>query len=201
MDVQTLRAKIDALQPLADPDRASTPEHERAAAARMLTRFRKLLAEQTGERYGPADRRYGDKYADTRNLTLADVAKLIRAEVKLARKVATMTTTANAVKAFDPIGDAPTEIKVSVRTRYFSGGGAIDVRLSHIPAEWGWTEEPDEGYIDRRPRRVPTPALTAFAQAIKGVMDAYNYDGSDVTTDYFDKRFYGHVTFDSLLLA
>lgn len=194
MDAQTIRAKIQALETLADPSRTSTPEHERAAANRMLDRFRKLLAETVGASgHTFTDRRwYGDKYADTNNLRLADIAKLIRAEVKLARKIARMTATPGAVKIADPIGDAPNTIKVSVRTQHFAGGGSIDVRLSNIPAEWGWIEEPGGTYYDRR----PTPALKTFARAIKGVMDAYNYDGSDIMTDYFDKRFYGNVAAD-----
>ncbi|MEV1013830.1 hypothetical protein AB0I89_24055 [Micromonospora sp. NPDC049801] len=199
MDVQTIRAKIQALETLADPKRTSTPENERAAANRMLNRFRKLLAEHTATAF--ADRRsYGDKYADTRSLRLTDIAKLIRAEVKLSRKIARMAATPGALKVADPIGDAPAAIRVSVRTQYYSGVGSIDVRLSDIPAEWGWTEEPDESYIDRRPRKIATPALKAFAKAIREVMDAYNYDGSDITTDYFDVRFYGHVTSDDGLI-
>jgi hypothetical protein len=202
MDAQTIQAKIQALETLADPSRTTTPEHERAAANRMLDRFRKLLAETVGASGRTfADRRwYGDKYANTRDLTLTDIAKLIRAEVKLARKIAKMTATPGAVKIADPIGDAPTAIKVSVRTQYYSGGGSIDVRLSNIPAEWGWTEEPDDSYYDRRPRKVATPALKAFARAIKDVMDSYNYDGSDILTDYFDRRFYGHVASDDGLI-
>lgn len=202
MDSQTIRAKIAALETLADPNRATTPEHERAAAGRMLDRFRKLLAEKTGS-YTPTDRRwYGEKYADTRNLDLTDIAKRIRAEVKVARKLAKMTATPGAVTIADPIGSAPASIKVSVRTQYYSGGGSINVRLTGIPDEWGWTEGPDDGCTDRRYRRIATPALKAFARAIKDVMDVYNYDGSDVMTDYFDKRFYGHVSSDGgLILA
>ncbi|MFD6565448.1 hypothetical protein [Micromonospora profundi] len=199
MDVQTIRAKIQALETLADPKRTTTPEHERAAANRMIDRFRKLLAEHVATAF--ADRRWhGDKCADTRGLDLTDIAKLIRAEVKLSRKIAKMTAAPGALKVADPIGDAPAAIKVSVRTQYYSGGGAINVRLSGIPAEWGWTEEPDDSYVDRRPRKIATPALKAFARAIRDVMDAYNYDGSDITTDYFDVRFYGHVTSDDGLI-
>lgn len=200
MDAQTIRAKIRALETLADPSRTSTPEHERAAANRMLDRFRNLLAEHT-KGSGYTDRRwYGGRYANTSDLDLTDIAKLIRAEVKLARKIAKMTATPGAMKIADPIGDAPTAIKVSVRTQYYSGGGSINVRLSNIPAEWGWVEEPDDSHYDRRPRKVATPALKAFARAIKDVMNAYNYDGSDLMTDYFDKRFYGHVTDDEGLI-
>ncbi len=48
MDATTIRRKIAVLESLADPARASTPEHERAAACRMLDRFRALLAGQAG---------------------------------------------------------------------------------------------------------------------------------------------------------
>ncbi|MEU7978304.1 hypothetical protein AB0B63_07200 [Micromonospora sp. NPDC049081] len=201
MNAQAIRDKIRALETLADPKRTTTPEHERAAANRMLDRFRKLLADTAPG--GFADRRwYGGKYADTRNLRLTDIAKLIRAEVKLARKIARMTATPGAVKTADPIGDAPAGIKVSVRTQCYSGGGSINVQLSGIPDEWGWTEGPEDGCTNPRYRRVATPELKAFARAIKDVMNAYNYDGSDITTDYFDVRFYGHVSADEgLILA
>jgi hypothetical protein len=205
VDAQAIRDRIKALEALADPGRVSTPEHERAAAARMLERHRQMLAEQTNTRTGGrfTDRRsYGGKYADTKGLSLTDIAKLIRAEVKLARKVAKMTAKPGAVKIADPIGDAPAEVKISVRTQYYSGGGSIDVRIRDIPQEWGWTEVPDDSFYDHRPRRIATPALKAFAKAIKDVMSSYNYDGSDAMTDYFDVRFYGHVSDDhGLILA
>lgn len=192
MDAQTIRARITALEALADPNRKSTPEHERAAAERMLDKYRKLLAEQAGEvhtsRYS---RWYGERYAETKSLRLTEIAKLIRAEVKLARKLAKLPTAPGALKLADAIGDAPAEIKISVRTEYYSGGGAINVSLSGIPQEWGWEMREDRyGYVCE----MPTPALKALAEAIKAIMNSYNYDGSDTMTDYFDVRFYGHVS-------
>jgi hypothetical protein len=200
VDAQTIRDRIKALEALADPGRTSTPEHERAAAERMLHRHRTLLAEVTNAPGVHDNRWYGDKYANTRGLSLTEVAKLIRAEVKVARKVAKMTATPGAVKIADPIGDAPAEIKVSVRTAYYSCSGSIQVTLRNIPEGWGWTEEPDPW--GGSPHRVASPALKAFARAVKDVMNSYNYDGSDVMTDYFDKRFYGGVSNeDGLILA
>lgn len=195
MDTTTIRAKITALEALADPNRTSTLEHERAAAARMLARFRKLLADQasTASSGWTDNRWYGEKYADTRYLRLTEVAKLIRAEIKVARKLAKLTANPGAVAVADPIGDAPAQIKVSVRTRH---GNAIDVKLSNFPDGWAWTEEADDSYTDRRPRRVSTPELVALGKAIKEIMNSYNYDGSDIITDYFDKRFYGGVFAD-----
>lgn len=199
MDARTIQNKIKALESLADSTRASTPEHERVAAARMLDRFRRILAEQTNTpihsngQPGP-DRWYGGKYANTRDLSLTDIAKLIRAEIKVARKVAKMTAEPGSLKVADPIGDTPAEVKIGVRTQYYSGGGSINVTISNIPDAWGWTEVVDSRCLNGQPRRVATGALKALAKAIREIMDSYNYDGSDVMTDYFDKRFYGHVT-------
>lgn len=200
MDAQAIRDKIKALETLADPARTSTPEHERAAAERMLERFKKRLAEQTGTAasaddyrgYRPPVRVYGEKYADVQNLSLTEIAKLIRAEIKLARKVAKMTAKPGAVKTVDPIGDAPTQIKYSVRTEYFAGGGAINITIKNVPENWGWTREPDPHYPDEKVK-TPAPALRALAQALNDIQDSYNYNGSDSRVDYFDVRFYGHV--------
>jgi len=201
MDAQTIKARIALLERLADPQRASTPEHERAAAERMLKRYRDLLAEQ-GEQgtggYALPDRWYGHRYNDTKGLRLTEIAKLIRAEVKLAKKLAKLPAAPGAVKLADVIGDTPAEIKIGVRTQYFSGGGSIDVNLSGIPQEWGWEMREDRyGYVVE----MPTEALKALAEALKGIMNSYNYDGSDSMTDYYDVRFYGHVGVGGRILA
>ena len=207
MDATTIRKKIAILERLADPDRKSTPEHERAAAVRMLERFHKLLAEQSDAQNAPRtsstgyyvlpERWYGTRYAETSNLSLTDIAKLIRAEIKIAMKLAKVDAGPGALAVMDPFTGIPAGLKIGVRTQYYSGGGSINVTVRGIPAEWGWTEEPDyRGYGDGRMREVATPALQALAKAVKGIMNSYNYDGSDSMVDYFDVRFYGHVTDD-----
>ncbi|MGR7000808.1 hypothetical protein ACU686_26610 [Yinghuangia aomiensis] len=52
----------------------------------------------------------------------------------------------------------PAQIKVSITSQYYSGGGAIDIRVKNIPTEWGFVEEKDIwGHL----RAVPSPALRA----------------------------------------
>lgn len=177
-------------------DGSGAHDGERETARRMLAR---LLAKQKEETAGAAFRRefggayarwYGDKYDRTHGLTLTEIATLIREDIKLAQKIGRKLAVPGEVAVVDPIGTAPKEIKYSVRTQYYSGGGSIKIFVRNIPQEWGWVTETDQwGYE----REVPTPALKALAKELKAISNAYNYDGSDITTDYFDKRFYGFV--------
>ncbi|MFD8509670.1 hypothetical protein ACFV27_00790 [Streptomyces antimycoticus] len=111
----------------------------------------------------------------------------MRADIKLALKVAKATAEPGAVATFDPFNAIPDGLKITVRTRHHS---SIDIVVRNIPEEWGWTEGEDRW---GRPRTVATPALEALAQALKTIHRAYNYDGSDISTDYFDVNYYGGV--------
>jgi hypothetical protein len=138
----------------------------------------------------------GERYDSVRRMTLTEIAKLMREDYKLARKVGRRTapkpdqTVPGEIAAFDPIGDAPTGIKVSVRTEYYSGGGAIRVLIKNVPQDWGWIESTDDyGH----PYRMATPAMAAFIGAVQEIHRAYNYDNSDAMTDYFDRNYGGTV--------
>ncbi|MER7115499.1 hypothetical protein ABT332_13505 [Saccharomonospora azurea] len=194
-------AKIEHLHRLIN--HARTSEAERAAAERALKRLTDAYS-APGDiaDKGPGKYVYlwnpgaweGEKYGEARNLTLTQIAKLIREDLKLARKVGRKTAPKTGEVAIpDPIGDAPKEIKFSVRTEYYSGGGSIHVGINNIPEEWGWTLEEDH-YGDMVP--TATPAMAALYRAVKRIYNAYNYDNSDIQTDYFDRRYGGHVSTD-----
>jgi hypothetical protein len=135
----------------------------------------------------------GAKYAQVRRMSLTDIAKLMRADLKLARKLAKATAPKpGEVATIDPIGDAPAEIKISIRTEYYSGGGAIDVVIKGVPQEWGWTDEEDPHYPGTRVK-MATPAMTAFHRAVQEIHNAYNYDNSNAMVDHFERNYYGHV--------
>lgn len=104
------------------------------------------------------------------------------------------------IKAAILNGELPA-LKVSIRCRKFSGqvGRAIDVRLSEIKntplvnpewvrrelaKEWG---APVSRYSDE---------LAAVVKKVEAIAQAYNYDRGDVTTDYFDQKFYLSVDAD-----
>jgi len=184
--------KIARLTALAE--HPNTPVHEAALARHALSRILAKIAEAGGKTPGYVDRRwYGAKYDHTHKLTTVDIAKLIRDEIKLLRKVAKNAGTVAdeaALKTVDPIGDMPAQIKVSVRSQYYSGGSSIDITVTNVPVEWGFVAAAQPTQYRRFDR---SPALDALVGALKSAMDAYNHDGSDIMTDYFDKRFMGFV--------
>lgn len=190
----TTKAKQDRIATLNDLiARASTPDGERESARRFLAR---LLAKKN--RTSPAaayatmyDRRsYGTKYDEhVARLTLTEIAKLIRADIKTERRYGKAEAVSGGMALINPIADAPAEITFGVRTSYYSGGGSIDIIIRNIPREWGFQVVERNGHE----QDMPTPALNALAKALRDISNAYNYDGSDPMSDYFDKRFYGGV--------
>lgn len=192
MDAKTAK-KIKLLQTLIDHPR--TGENEREAARLMLGRLLAKVSDAHGltaeqAMGGWTDRRaYGAKY-DSR-LTTAQIAALVRAQIKLARKLAKQSAGEDgSVKLPDPIGDAPVEIKFSVRSERFAGGSAISIEIMNEPHEWAWEMREDRYGIVME---MATPAMRALVDALADLMRAYNFDGSDVQTDYFDVNFYGSV--------
>jgi len=128
---------------------------------------------------------YGNKY--DKDLDTAEIAKRVRMDIKAA--IAS--------------GDLPKGLKASVRMDRFAGGSSIDIRVTQVP----------QGFTLANPERIQwdlehpyasstkvLPLYTAEAMALllklKALLDAYNYDGSDIMTDYFNVRFYGDVRFD-----
>ncbi|MFE0778076.1 hypothetical protein [Streptomyces sp. NPDC058861] len=193
--------KIELLQNLINHPR--TAAEERDAAQRMLKRVIEK-ARDNGE--DVADARtaktggyrlpevvYGDKYEQVKNMRLPDIAKLMRADIKIARKVGTKSSTPGALAAIDPLGDMPKEIRVSVTSEYFSGGGAIRMRVKNIPIEWGFVQEQDR-WGDMR--WVPSAAFAAVLTDLEVIHQAYNFDGSDSQVDYYHVNFYGSVDYE-----
>lgn len=185
--------KIGLLWALIDHPR--TGEAERDAARRMLQRILdKAKAEgiQIND-CGWVDRRvYGSKYEQSKDMRLPDIAKLMREDIKMARKVGKQMSEPGAIAVIDALGTMPTQIKVSVTSQYYSGGGSIDITVKNIPDEWGFVEAERYG----RPCIVPSPAFQAVLADLRVIHAAYNYDGSDILTDYFDQKYLGSVDYE-----
>lgn len=138
----------------------------------------------------PTNEFRGSKYEATRNLSLAETAKRIRADIKAAVAAGTITK----------------GVKVSVTTKTYSGGGSIDVRVTAVPegfrvlsedyATWR-AEREESGPIWGMARSLQDSAeWVALRQALEAIHGAYNRDNSDSMTDYFDRRYYGTVSME-----
>ena len=130
------------------------------------------------------ERVYGEKY--DHNLTTTEIAKLVRNEITAEVKAGRL-----------PKG------KYSVRSEYFAGGSVIDARISNLDVKAVYNQE----YVEAVAKGEDTARYTfmneIYTQEVRAVRDrvdamlrAYNHDGSDSMSDYFDVKFYQHVNFD-----
>ena len=117
----------------------------------------------------------GSRYVQGRDV--AEVAKDIRRDI------------AAAVKA----GELPA-IRCTVRTRRYSMGRSIDVEVTAVPA----------GLIVANVRRAldddcGEPWMSAAGRGLlmdlEAIVNRYNFDKSDIATDYHNCAFYGSVEF------
>jgi hypothetical protein len=134
--------------------------------------------------------RYGSKYIA--GLDKADIAKAVRADIKAAVAAGTLP-----------------EAKYSVRISRFAGGSSITVKVADLPGRTftdGWLKG-GHGWLLKAPATIEdgeivrpskyTRAANATLDALKEILAAYNFDGSDSSVDYFHVNFYAHVDLDS----
>jgi hypothetical protein len=128
----------------------------------------------------PANEFRGSKYEATKGLRLADIAARMRADIKA-------------------LGLAK-GVKVSVRTRTYTGGGAIDIYVTALPESFKVMSDKAASWRKQFGERADYPFYWQEAQSeelqgllakLKGVHTSYNRDNSDSMTDYFDTRYYG----------
>jgi antirestriction protein len=147
------------------------------------------------------DRRYGPRYAEVsgRWFEASEIAKLMRRDIKAAIKA----------------GELPGKFaNYRVRVSNYSMGRSIEVRAINLEGMWqdcdgtvpGTETVYDDGsasaqacpsytHADARPGAAPHRTLTAEGRRVRKVLEAihwaYNYDGSDSMTDYYDKNYGG----------
>jgi hypothetical protein len=123
------------------------------------------------------DSSYGEKYAATKNLSQVEVAKLIRADIKAGVKAGTLPKAKYSVTCQD---------------------SAIRIQVSSVEGIPTYNAE-------RLLRDHAEPhvfcGLNMYSHEMVGVLreldrihGAYNFDGSDLMTDYHHVRFFGHAT-------
>lgn len=128
----------------------------------------------------PANEFRGCKYEAVKNMRVVDIAKRVREDIK-ALKLR---------KGF----------KVSVRSDYNS----IDIRVVAVPADFKyWSEERCDFYKqfgeDKLFRcanmEAHSPEYLDVKARLQAIHNSYNRDNSDLSSDYFDVNYYGHVGF------
>lgn len=135
------------------------------------------------------ERVYGEKYAEAKDLTTAQIAKLIREDIKAAVK----------------LGVLPGTIRdYTVTTDTFAGGSAIRMQLLNHGHLWAhctgdrncYAEGVNFGCNGFEHEYLTEEGVTIrrFLQWLHG---RYNYDGSDTMTDYFDVNYYGHADIET----
>lgn len=126
-------------------------------------------------------------YLETKNLSLKEVTALIRKE---ARETVAEWNTEN----------APAKVKVSVTMPHW---GAIYAEIRVAGDLWAlYKRYGDYAYANRLRDRMedlreageefqPLVKLYELKHAIEAIRNQYNYNNSDIQTDYFDVRYYG----------
>jgi len=117
----------------------------------------------------------GERYTETRDLTTVQVAALIRQDIK---------------KQFP-------NLKIFVRSEYYSGGSSIDIRVKSCdfnPINPAWDPNDYMTSMDNNPRY--TERGKTLLRDLERIVNRYNRDNSDSSIDYFDVRFYSSVTYD-----
>lgn len=141
-------------------------------------------------------RTYGTGYVEVyeQHATAADIAKLIRRDLKAAIAA----------------GELPGKpVAYGVTIDNYSMGRSINVTIRDYEGETRCTEcagQRGRGSYDAAndnpcPHcftwdRWLEPSAQALLDAVEQIREAYNYDGSDSMTDYYDVNYYGSTSFE-----
>lgn len=196
MERQTLVHRLKALQAKAESTKF---DPERDAIIRMIAFLRNKHADVldgTARADGEDDGGHtgggyhfnwsGGKYSS--RLSVVEIAKILREDIKLRRKLAKGKAKPGEVRIPDLIGDAPATIKFRVYTRDHS---SIYVVAEGVPAAWWQEEEDNYGNTGL----VPGPDLNELAAELVDMMTAYRWSQGEVG-EYTNTNFYPHVEAD-----
>ena len=116
----------------------------------------------------------GPKFDPRRRCASAEVAKLLRADLKTAQSS----------------GALPRTAVFSVRSELFAGGQSVRVEIRNLPDREILDTHPD--YPDRLNRDA-----RELERTVRRMANAYNRDASDSQSDVFDVHYYAHVTIET----
>jgi hypothetical protein len=129
---------------------------------------------------------YGENYQ--KGLDIAGIAKRVRADLRTLIQLGHL-----------PVG------KYSVTIQRFSGGQALRVKMSELVSAHLILNPERVQFEHQNPHEFcELPQFSKTGQVIlqmaESVVNAYNYDGSDSSVDYFNVNFYDNVGFSSEFL-
>lgn len=125
----------------------------------------------------------GGKYE--RNMDVSEIAKRVRAEIKAAIKNGQLHNGKYSVtvRRCESISILVKEVDLSI------------LNLARIKAER------EQGTNFRGDIQIYTDEARDLISRLKAIANAYNYDNSEIMTDYFDVNFYLNVSFDYSLVS
>jgi len=115
----------------------------------------------------------GEKYKVTKGMSTAQIAKLIRSELK----------------------EKFPKVKFSIRTQLYAGGSSINVHIKWLPfnpLNPAWNKND----YDLRAAPRYKAECTELLKDVEHIVNQYRYSDSDGMVDYFDTNFYSHVSLD-----
>lgn len=122
----------------------------------------------------------GPKYEATRDLGIAEIAKLVRQDIKTAIAE----------------GRLPAGLKCSVTIQRYSMGQSLDIRVTDAPFA---VKVAEHEATDNRAQGLKWAWLTRDAvgvlETLGEIHSAYNYDNSDPQSDYHSNRYHGGAAF------
>lgn len=155
--------------------------HDPAAALRLVA----VKAREAGiEVQAPKSRHKFEGTKLDERLSTTDIAAAFRVDVKHAQKQGTL----------------PKGLKLSVKSKYYSGGSSINVAIKAAPGlvllnpEWIRNQIEDPHTYHPNVSRY-TPEAFALRESLTKMLNAYNFDNSDSQSDYFHVKFYEHIDF------
>lgn len=128
----------------------------------------------------------GNKYEETKDLDVADIAKLVRKDIADAKKS----------------GALPKGLKTSVKISRYAGGQSLRVIIKDLDDMDIFTQGAKDhiketGCIFQyRPIDTYNEKFVQMKKTLEAIHESYNFDKSDSMTDYFHVNYYGQVELD-----
>jgi hypothetical protein len=114
-------------------------------------------------------------------LSTTEIAARVRAEIKAAQKSGALPKCKISIRK-----DHHKSIVVAVGELGFSVLNFASLRWQAATNQRGYTPAEHPRY---------SPRAAALLDVLEAMLDAYNYDRSDISSDYFDVNFYAHIRF------